>query len=249
MDWATGRTSPAQPFLTSSSSKAEWQNFSPNCGNWGLIPFVLDTLPSWDSVESSLRGSEYGLWAEGFGSRELTNADNLANIPSQLSVEIWYLLVESGAGNVASMGPDDGGSGASWSIMPGSDYAITVNLRLESGGMLFLNGEPEDYFKPNLPNVSVRGDGSFQGFRYRWVHLVFTYDANKDFKLYINGVLNVSRAAAGPLKQPPGNPRVGAGVGKFVISELVVYDRILDSGEIAQNYNMGKPSSYQDEAP
>jgi hypothetical protein len=42
---------------------------------------------------------------------------------------------------------------------------------------------------------------------------------------------------------------VGAGPGKVIHDELVIYNRILDAEEIALNYNLGKPSSYTDDAP
>jgi type II secretory pathway pseudopilin PulG len=249
MDWATGQSSPTKPFIYVPSSKAEWQNFSPASGDWSQVPFSVGSLPSWSSLENSLRGSEYSLWAQTSGYKELTNTDNLAKIPSQLSVEIWFLIVEDGVEVMASMGPEGYGGSASWFISAESTHGMfTAYLRLASGGTLYLTGDI-DPSKANPPNVPIASSGTYGNFLYRWTHIVFTYDANKDFKLYVNGVLNTAKKAAGEIRQPTGNPWVGAGPGKVLISELVIYDRILDSGEISLNYNMGKPSSYKDEAP
>jgi prepilin-type N-terminal cleavage/methylation domain-containing protein len=250
MDWASGKTSEGAFNLSHSASAMSWENFSPSIGSWGDVP---DSYPPqddsyWEAVEQSLRGSEFGLWAQSNAFFDMDTPD-LKETPKRLSVELWVLLVREYAGyNLVRMG--DFGAGTSpWTIHLAALYeGFGAYVQPESGGSTLLEShvQPDQVSIPNVPQDATGEKGNF---RHRWHHVVFTYDPDKEFKLYVNGVLKDCKPAQGELKDSDGKLHVGITEGKAVFSEVVVYDRVLDSGEIAQNYNMGKPRGYDEDAP
>ena len=85
----------------------------------------------------------------------------------------------------------------------------------------------------------------------RWHHNVFTYDGGS-LKFYVDGELKESKSLTGKiaLRSPSGSGNltytglIGGGNFKVDLSEVVLYNRALDKGEVADHYNMGAPSGY-----
>jgi hypothetical protein len=110
----------------------------------------------------------------------------------------------------------------------------------ESGGAILLEShiQPDQISIPNVPQDSTGEKGNF---RHRWHHVVFTYyDPDRDFKLYVNGVLKGAKPASGELKESDGKLHVGTDGGIYVFNEVVIYDRVLDAGEIASELQYGQ---------
>ena len=77
-----------------------------------------------------------------------------------------------------------------------------------------------------------------------WHHIAFTYDGST-LKLYSDGEMRASTPLTGNIASPT-NCRVliGAGPAKKIQDEAIIYNRVLDRGEVADHYNMGAPSGY-----
>ena len=84
-------------------------------------------------------------------------------------------------------------------------------------------------------------------FLNRHNHMIFTYDGST-LKFYVNGEFKGSTPASGNLPNDS-SLKIFAGHATsqnvpFVIDEVVIYNRVLDKGEVSDLYNMGAPSGY-----
>ena len=84
-------------------------------------------------------------------------------------------------------------------------------------------------------------------FRYRWNHLVLTYDGSA-VRLYVNGVLRATASRSGQIEAIDATAKVYIGANEYnttqYTDEAIIYNRVLDRGEVADHYNMGAPSGY-----
>jgi len=78
--------------------------------------------------------------------------------------------------------------------------------------------------------------GWFKNYYKTWTHLCITYDGST-YKLYLNGVYNGVNPIQIVDSKDPNELWLG---GKGNISQVLVYDRVLDKSEVLYNYNADK---------
>ena len=92
---------------------------------------------------------------------------------------------------------------------------------------------------------SSESDPGYADYWNRWHHLVLTYDGGS-LKLYVDGELRSSQPCSGTISEGDSNDYVysgtdGYGDVLYNISEIVIYNRVMDEYEVADHYNMNKP--------
>ncbi len=168
-------------------------------------------------------------------------------ITNKLSAEVWGKVMSGlhvcGGGLCGaesnSTFPIVFNAGSCWHMgywnMSGPDTAMAY---------VYLKADEEVHFATLF---SDDPDENAELFLDRYNHMAFTYDGST-LKFYLNGVFRGSKSCGGNLPNDS-NLKIFAGHATtpnipFVIDEVIVYNRVLDQGEVADHYNMGAPSGY-----
>jgi prepilin-type N-terminal cleavage/methylation domain-containing protein len=188
--------------------------------------------PEW--VINSRWGKKSGLYSMQFDG---TNGVLLGNptelcVTDKVSVEVWVKVLQT---NSMPMNPI---------LTKGWCYGDSAyGIWLLSGAIIcaFVEGAGS----PIIPGGVTAADFEIG----KWYHIVGTYDG-KSARCYVQGVFIGSKpAVTGALaKDTAKYPCVGkssttwGGSGcKFIVDEAVIYNRVLDKGEVADLWNAGKP--------
>ena len=206
------------------------------CSDFDTNDYYPDDTVTW--VRDSRFGKNYyAFQTDGHGEIKVGNWSDFG-ITDKITVEAWgKLLGEVGCAGPLCAATNKGdiscvssarcwhmgfcGEGAGCGIKGGAYVAITT----DTGSSLSYCFTPDE------------------GAR-EWHHIAFTYDGST-LRLYSDGEMRESTSLTGNIASPA-NCRVliGAGPAKKIQDEVVIYNRALDKGEVADHYNMGAPSGY-----
>ena len=150
-------------------------------------------------------------------------------------------------GNSETLDPTQGATIEAWvrfNQLPSlAGHIMAIAGRSGGGTDLDLQTEPDNKFKffigPGAPNVAVSNTVAEAN---EWYHIVGTYQANDNIKIYVNGVLEKTTSTSVTRGTNPNKFCIGQSVtwsGRFfngTIDEVKIYNRALSAEEIKAEY-------------